>query len=74
MAHGSRNKKKKIESKLIHYLILCGHCNTEFTTPGDAYLYVVAQDCDVCGSHGEVELSVMCTNCKKNSEIIIKEW
>lgn len=62
----------KIKAELVSVKI--AHDGTEYDIADDkAYFTSHSDQCDMCGSHGEVELSVDCP-CGKDHDIIMSSW
>jgi len=76
---------KHIQSaQILNFSILCPVTNKKFTVKYDSSLFHAnSSDCDMCGSHGEITLTVPCKFCLKSfrgreyavdHEISISDW
>lgn len=66
-------KKPKIEATLVSIQIKCGEVTV--TVPVEnASFYGSNQECEMCGSHGYVEINVTCPNCGGDHTIRVREW
>lgn len=71
-----RGKAIKHTLKNIHVEYLCSKCEKTFKTKISEYdISSQAQDCDLCGSHGSIEIvDVDCEGCGKNVSFEIRSW
>ena len=66
--------KKIPESKILSLVILCGKCGKENHLPlASVYFSASESECELCGSHGSMDVDVVCS-CGYKSTINIKDW
>lgn len=53
--------------------VTCGKCG--FIFPADMInVSSSSQDCELCGSHGEIDVDVECLGCHRMIMIKVREW
>lgn len=69
------NEKTMIETNVAGILIYCSKCDTTQTyTLNETSINSSSNECDLCGSHGEVRFNPTCKTCGAFIEIIVSEW
>lgn len=61
-------------SEIVSLKIRCGehHIDVPFD---DVQIDSFEQECELCGSHGSVEIEIQtCPNCKKDHSFTLREW
>lgn len=66
--------KKKDESKVIGIVIYCDNLKKEVVIKGVDDLSSSSQECEICGSHGSVNLYTNGCECGKYHNIEINSW
>lgn len=64
--------KNRYKSK-FKILVTCGKCNKEFESDVDS-LSSMSQDCDLCGSRGDISFYDKCPNCGYWIDQELKGW
>lgn len=68
-------KRKKVESRILTLTALCGICKKEVSLAyDDVYFYGSSQECELCGSHGDVTMDATCPECDKTIEVEVACW
>jgi primosomal protein N' len=63
------------QGRLISLIFECPHCKVKFDLSSDKVEFYHHDDqCDLCGSHGEISIDTNCTECKKGFEVEISSW
>lgn len=65
------------EAALVSVTITCPADGKEYATRTDNYdakFHGWENECETCGSHGGVSLSVTCAGCGKNHNIELDSW
>jgi hypothetical protein len=62
-------------SRVVSMKIECGNCKWRFTEDTEK-LSIMGYDheCELCGSHGSVEVNVTCPKCHKDLTVEIRSW
>jgi len=70
-----RGKAIKHELKNIHVEYLCSKCEKTFKARISEHdISSWSQDCELCGSHGSMEIDVDCEGCGKHVSFEIRSW
>jgi hypothetical protein len=69
----TKEKETGVVGKVVAVTILCPNLNTNVVVT-DYSISASESECDLCGSHGEINLSVMKCECGKMHEIEISSW
>lgn len=68
-----KTRKKKSENKFILIKLMCGHCGEVFISSEPRWRGW-ANDCEMCGSHGGVEVTGHCPKCTKEVTVEVYGW
>lgn len=60
--------------KVKAYYIECACGKDVIIEANDVYISASSSPCELCGSHGGVELEYTCPECKQRIEISLKDW
>lgn len=61
--------------KQITVTFVCWKCKEEVSDIVDTSNFSVnTSECDLCGTHGELEVYVTCPSCKKYTSIELRSW
>lgn len=64
----------KAAKSIFNYIsVTCGKCETELKLNEEA-ISSSSTPCDLCGSHGEIIISDICSNCKTVIDIEVASW
>ena len=68
---------KKITHEFIELLVKakCSKTGKEFTVSvGQWDIYSHEQECEICGSHGEMTVDIHCPECGQTHSHVLKSW
>lgn len=65
--------KKIDESKVVGIVYFCDELKKEILIR-DFDITASSQECDICGSHGDITLYVFNCECGKSHDIEIRSW
>jgi len=67
----------KITHEFIELLVKakCSKTGKEFTVPVGIWdIYASEQECELCGSHGEMTVDIHCPECGQTHSHTLKSW
>ena len=68
-------KSKKDETKFLSVKIHCPNLDKEVELSSDKVHYSSSEsECEMCGSHGSVELQILKCECGKPHDIELNSW
>ena len=69
-------RKKKIEFTLSKILIefVCSQCGKQTAEVSVHDFSAHDDECELCGSHGDITVDVRCPECKTYGEIELQSW
>ena len=68
-------RKRKVETKILTLTAICAKCEGEVILKReDLGFYGHADECEMCGSHGEVTVSFNCPDCGKYNSVEVASW
>lgn len=75
MAKRGRPKKLAHDFLGLFLKVKCPAVGTEVTIKLSEHdFYASEQDCEICGSHGEIKVNYKCTACGQDHEHEIQGW
>ena len=72
--HMKDEPKSDNDIKISQLKIKCGNRRPRLYDFKDITMSATEEDCELCGSHGNIEMEFKCKDCGKHHAMKIKEW